>query len=384
MKRRFSANILELWRKPAIRAIIVITVITIIASVLVGTAELKRNMQFQSFWDTVWWVLVTISTVGYGDKVPITPLGRIIGVLLMFFGVAVLSVVTATISSKFVTRMIKEGKGLQNVKFSDHILLCGWNDQSDQILQTIDGDKQRAFNVVLINNLPEEDVAEILSHYTANSVKFVRGDFAKESILNRANAKDAEAAIIVPDSSNPGGIKGDERTILATLSLKTINPKIKVYAHILDKENLSHLKKAQVDDVLVCDAYSGFLLANFVTSPGIPQFIEQLFSPVTDIQIRRHIIPEHLIGKLYQELYDYYQEGQKGILIGLGQVSESFDLSELLSGDYSYLDAFIMRKFQEAGRGIQGDEQIKIMINPPMDFRLTKSNFYFALESNQA
>ena len=80
----------------------------------------------------------------------------------------------------------------------------------------------------------------------------------------------------------------------------------------------------------------------------------------------------------------FRQEHHNGILLGLGQVSESFDLAELLSGDYSYLDTFIMRKFQEAGRGIQGDEQIKIMINPPMDFQLTKSNFYFALEGNQA
>jgi len=384
MKRKFAHNFVEIWQKPTIRAIIAITVITIVASVLVATAEFSRNEMFQSFWDSVWWVLVTISTVGYGDKVPVTVFGRIIGILLMFFGVAVLSVVTATISSKFVTRMIKEGRGLQDIKLTDHVLLCGWNDQSEQILETLQRDREGAFKVALINNLPEEEVAEILSHYDSESVKFARGDFTRESILNRANAAEAEAAIIIPDASTGGGIKGDERTILATLSLKTINPKISVYAHILDKENLSHLKKAQVDDVLVSDAYSGYLLANFVTAPGIPQFIGQLFSPGSDIHIKRHMIPEQLIGNMYKELYDYYHEHRKGILLGLGQVSESFNISDLLSGDYSYLDAFIMRKFQEAGRGIQGDEQIKIMINPAMEYKLLKSNFYFALESSES
>jgi voltage-gated potassium channel len=234
--------------------------------------------------------------------------------------------------------------------------------------------------VVLINQLPEQEVEDVLSHFPKMTIRFVRGDFTRENILLRANAQEARAAIMVPDDSTPAGKTGDERTILATLSLKTVNPKIKVYAHILDRDNLSHLRKARVDDVIVSDAYTGYLLAHYVTSPGIPQFIEQLFSAGSAFGIRRREIPESLIGSSYESLQKYYNKHYQGILLGLGRVSESFNLSELLSSDSSYLDAFIMRKFQEAGRGVKSDEQIKIMLNPAADYTLTPANFYFAIE----
>ena len=95
--------------KPAGRALLLILIVTIIASITIAVFESGINEQFKSFWDAVWWVMVTISTVGYGDKVPVTSIGKIVAVVIMFIGVALLSVVTATISSILVTKKLKEG-----------------------------------------------------------------------------------------------------------------------------------------------------------------------------------------------------------------------------------------------------------------------------------
>lgn len=54
-----------------------------------------------SFGDALWWAVVTITTVGYGDYAPVTVLGRVIAVALMIAGIAVIGVVTATVSSWF-------------------------------------------------------------------------------------------------------------------------------------------------------------------------------------------------------------------------------------------------------------------------------------------
>jgi voltage-gated potassium channel len=51
----------------------------------------------------VWWACVTVTTVGYGDYVPVSPTGRGIATLMLFNGVAIISVITATISSRFVS-----------------------------------------------------------------------------------------------------------------------------------------------------------------------------------------------------------------------------------------------------------------------------------------
>ena len=367
--------------KPVIRAVLLIILVTIIASILIELFESSQNSAFSTFWDSAWWVIVTITTVGYGDKIPITPLGKIIGVLIMFVGIALLSVVTATISSILVTRKIKEGKGLQEIKLKDHILLCGWNNQGEHILSTFEKEQQIDSPIVMINQLSEEEITEIVDRYENLTIKFVRGDFTKENVINRANAKNARSAIILPDTTSGIAKPGDERTILATLTLKTINPKIKVYTHILDRDNISHLRKAKADEVFVSDMYTGYLLANYVASPGVPQFVQQLFSGASEYSLKRKPVPAELIGKPYKQLKEYYNQNKGGILLGLLQMVEPFQLSSLMSDDYSTLDAYIMRKFQEAGRGSKSDEQVKILINPAEDTELSNNYFYLAIES---
>ncbi|MBT7787711.1 MAG: hypothetical protein HN757_02385 [Calditrichaeota bacterium] len=68
---------------------------------------------------------MTITTVGYGDMIPQTPVGKLIGSGLILSGVILISTFTAAVSSNFVAEKIKEGKGLQTIKYKDHIIVCG-------------------------------------------------------------------------------------------------------------------------------------------------------------------------------------------------------------------------------------------------------------------
>lgn len=61
--------------------------------------EADANPNVHSFWDSFWWTVVTITTVGYGDIYPVTVGGRILAIFLMFGGVATVSAVTALIAA---------------------------------------------------------------------------------------------------------------------------------------------------------------------------------------------------------------------------------------------------------------------------------------------
>jgi len=77
----------------------------VIVSCGVGVWLVEREVadaQVTTLADAMWWAIVTSTTVGYGDMVPVTPVGRGIAVLLMVTGVALLSVVTANIAAFFV------------------------------------------------------------------------------------------------------------------------------------------------------------------------------------------------------------------------------------------------------------------------------------------
>jgi voltage-gated potassium channel len=71
-------------------------------------AERFHNDQINNFGDALWWSFATVTTVGYGDKVPHTATGRLIAVALMIAGVSLLAVVTATLASWIVERVAQE------------------------------------------------------------------------------------------------------------------------------------------------------------------------------------------------------------------------------------------------------------------------------------
>ena len=77
--------------------------LTVTSIFIAGLAEYALNTEdFTNLWDAVWWAIVTVTTVGYGDSYPTTVHGRLIGIVLMFVGIGFLSLLTASVASKFV------------------------------------------------------------------------------------------------------------------------------------------------------------------------------------------------------------------------------------------------------------------------------------------
>ena len=74
---------------------------------------------FTDVWSGLWFTVVTIFTVGYGDLYPVTPMGKITAVFVMMGAAAMISVLTATISSKFIEQRIRKGQGLEKVKLKN-------------------------------------------------------------------------------------------------------------------------------------------------------------------------------------------------------------------------------------------------------------------------
>jgi voltage-gated potassium channel len=81
-----------------------IAVLLTVTSIFVaGLAEYALGTEdFTNLWDAVWWAIVTVTTVGYGDVYPTTVQGRLIGIVLMFVGIGFLSLLTASVASRFV------------------------------------------------------------------------------------------------------------------------------------------------------------------------------------------------------------------------------------------------------------------------------------------
>lgn len=87
---------------------VVISTATLVVSAALAVLSAERGAHganITSFGDALWWAMVTITTVGYGDQYPVTPEGRFIAVGLMIAGIALIGVVTASFAAWFIDRV---------------------------------------------------------------------------------------------------------------------------------------------------------------------------------------------------------------------------------------------------------------------------------------
>ncbi len=306
--------------------------------------------------------------MGYGDVVPRTLGGRVVGVCLMLGGFLMLSLLTATIASVFVGRKFRQERGLEAVKAERHVLVLGWNRDGlpflDQLMRRLPANVP----VVLVNQLPTEKMENIKAKYSDRDFYYVWGDFSREDILLKANVRRASQAILLAGrQEGETAAQADQRILLTALTLKSINPKLKILAELRLPENRPYLERAGVNEILVRGQYDSSLLAGAVAAPGLFHLLTRLLTMEgTDLWAVE--VPPRFYGRPVKELAQYLKEQHQALLIGLFSEDRALSLRDLLSDEPSAIDDFIRRKFEETGMThLFGRAKVEVQINPPDD-----------------
>jgi voltage-gated potassium channel len=358
-------------------------ILGITAVILFGGAVslylLERNVNktVDSLGDALYWAIISMTTTGYGDIIPSTPAGRVVAIIVVLSGLVLLSIVTATVASVFVAKKIREGKGLETITSKGHVVLCGWNNNAEEAVEGLFRSRPaKKLLLVLVNELPEEEMESLKYKFQDHDLRFLRGDFTREDVLARANITQAQSAILLADTSGQHSLeKADERTILGTLAIKSMAPEVKTCAELLNRENKEHLRRANVDEIIVRGEHIGNLLAGATISPGLPRVISSLLSPEEENNLWKVPIPPRFIGKPVAELLVYFKKEHQALLIALLTERKGLALENILTDDYSAIDQFIKRKFEEAGKDyFSKKERITATLNPPDDILLTEDD----------
>jgi len=357
---------------------LVVLLLSITAMLLISSAVffVVERERVGSFFDALWWTIVTITTVGYGDIVPHTAAGKIFGVFVIVTGFLMLSVTTALASSILISRKLKQERGMSSVTYKKHTILCGWNITSEKVIEELFRNDAN-LHLVLVNNLSEDDISEVLFSNKGRNIQFVKGDFLGEHILDRAGAARADVVIITPDSSLEN--TGDDRTVLAAYTIRAMNQKARIFAHIRNNESVTHLKKANVDDYVISDFNIGFMLGRMVTDPGVPQSVRMLFDRADGHGLSRVKAPAELTGKTFMDAIVYYRKKGK-LAMGIMKDTENFTLKSVLSDDDSFLDEFIASKFKKAGKTFRESSKTDVKLNPADDEIIESGTYILLME----
>ena len=281
-----------------------------------------RNMN-----DSIWWAFVTSTTVGYGDFYPVSMAGRISGVLLMFFGVSLVGVVTGNIASILVEKQLKEEKGLKAVTMKNHFIICGWKRDMNKVLKEIIR-KNKEFipqEIVIINTANPEEIEMLRSEDALSGISFIHGNYVDESVLNKANIKYAKKILVLADRLVLGSVQEvDSRTVMTIITVKSMAKTIYAAAEILDTKFERYLISANCDEVILTSDYNRSLIANASTGSGISHVISELLNANTPVGLNTVIPPKELIGKKYSELASFYKDQDNTILIGILENTGNF------------------------------------------------------------
>ncbi|MBW1917831.1 MAG: potassium channel protein [Deltaproteobacteria bacterium] len=316
----------------------------------------------------LWWAVVTLTTVGYGDLVPQSFGGRLVGVGLMLSGLVILSLLTATVASVFIERKFRRERGLENITVNEHIIIMGWHRGGERILKDLLERVDRRTPVVLISEITPQQFEAIQVKFIDHELYFVQGDFSREEILLKTNLRRARRVLILADrTTDRPREQVDQRTLLAALAVKAINPKVRICVELLNPDNRPHLERARVEDIIIRGEYDNALIASATASAGLFKVLKALLSAeghtfwVVEIPSRFH-------GHPLQEFADYLRDRHQSLLIALFNEGQVLRLEDLLSGEPSAIDDFIRRKFTEAGMThLFGRYRTECLINPPLD-----------------
>lgn len=292
---------------------------------LVEDAENSSNIR--KFSDSIWWAFVTSATVGYGDYYPVTAPGRVAGILLMFFGVSLVGVVTGNIATIFIERQLKEERGLNSVKLKNHFIICGWKRDMGRVLNDIINKNSEFISseIVLINTAGADEINLLKSEKSLSGINYIHGDYIDETVLKKANLKYAKKVLVLADRLVQGSVQEvDSRTVMTIITVKSISKTVYTTAELLDAKFERYLVTANCDEIILTTDYNRHLIANASTGSGISHIISELLDVNTNVNINTLAPPKEFIGRKYSDLLDFFSKKENTILIGLLENTGNF------------------------------------------------------------
>ncbi|NEP07656.1 MAG: hypothetical protein F6K25_17105 [Okeania sp. SIO2G4] len=137
-------------------------------------------------------------------------------------------------------------------------------------------------------------------------IQFIKDDFTKFTALEKAGIRQAETCIILCDKTHGRSDQdADARKILAALTAEKLNPNVYTCAELLNREYGSHLDMGHVNDYIVSQEQSGFLLAQAALNRGLMGVFSELLTYERGSQFYRITITAKWIGKTFLDLFIY-------------------------------------------------------------------------------
>ncbi len=229
---------------------------------------------FQTLFNSFWWVMTTVTTVGYGDYFPVTIAGKCYAIFLYIVGIGLIGVVIGKVVDSFSLYRSRRLKGRLKYSGNNHIILIGWNNKAKFAIEEI-LDSHEHTEIVIIDDLEEAPIVLERVHY-------VRGDAANEDTMLQANLTDAKSVIIFARDSVTDASLVDGKTLLIATTVSRLAPHVHTNVEIMSERNIKNFEHINVDEFILSHGMISRLAVRSAYFNGVTNIFRQLLSTSGD------------------------------------------------------------------------------------------------------
>lgn len=262
-----------------------VSIILVSAGAVLGYMELEG----WNFVDSLYMVVITLSTVGFGEVHPLTEAGRTMTTILILTGVGNFAFILGAFSQILVEGKLYKFLGRRRVlksidRLRDHCIICGYGRIGSVVAKEI---LDEGVDVVVIEN--DEKAVEMLEE---EGILHIADDATSDDTLRQAGIAHAQSLI--------AALSLDSANVYVVLSARQLNDELNIVARAGAQEHVSKLKHAGANAVLMPNRIGGVRMAQSVLRPTVTSFMDLAHRKTSmDIQMEELTISEgsELVGK---------------------------------------------------------------------------------------
>jgi voltage-gated potassium channel len=277
---------------------------------LVRFEAVSNQTPIDSIPNAIWYSIVTLTTVGYGDMFPMTLYGRVIGYVFVFSSLVFYGLLIGSFSTFIITLRENRKLGLTGTNFSNHAVIIGWNDFGNQVADQLLGVGKKV--AIVVNDKTAIDF--IREKYHTKNIFVLYSDYKNYELLNNVNIAESSNVFINFDD--------DSEKLVYILNLKKRFPNLDYVVTLENGDLKDTFISAGVSNTISENEISSKLLASYMFEPDVAAYSESFMSIAKtegDYDIKQFLVTPNnpYAGKAYQDAFYDLKQKYNSVLIGI-------------------------------------------------------------------
>jgi voltage-gated potassium channel len=246
--------------------VLIVTAYGVLTALIIRVEDGAPDSKITGLPSALWYLVATLTTVGYGDIVPVTHWGRIIGFIFLLSSLGVYGFIIGQIANFMSTLKEHKELGLNGTNFKNHVVMIGWNDYGQSVISHLIGaDRQ-----VAVITKDRQSIDIIREYYPSDLVYTLYSDYNNFEFLEKANIRQASVVFI--------NFNDDTEKLVYIINIKKHFNDLN-YVVTLDNGNLkSTFHHAGVTYAISKTEISSKLLASYIYEPDVALFSEEILA----------------------------------------------------------------------------------------------------------